>query len=83
VRCACDTLFELEGNEAKQYARDHLVEIEADAVNWTARYRCPDTGRLWLRDYPQSELHGGGPTRLRQVDADGHPVTRPSKDPYR
>lgn len=83
MRCACSSLFWLEGNEAHGYAREHLAETAVDAVNWTVRYRCPDTGRLWLRDYPHSALHGGGPSRLRQLDAAGEPVHEPGRDPFR
>ena len=83
MRCACDSLFELRGNEADQYAREHLDKITVDLVNWTVSYRCLDTGRLWLRDSPQGELHGGGPPRLRQLDAAGEPVGDPGHDPFR
>lgn len=83
MRCACDSVFELTGNEAEQYAREHLVELDVDAVHWTVRYRCPDTGREWLRDSPQAELQGGGPPRLRQLDASGQPITEPSEDPFK
>jgi hypothetical protein len=33
-------------------------------------YRDPVTGRLWELTWPQSDLHGGGPPRLRLVQAD-------------
>jgi hypothetical protein len=52
-------------------------------VNWTVGYSCPDTGRLWLLDHPHSELHGGGPPRLRQLDAAGRPMDQPGRDPFR
>ena len=83
MRCACDSIYELTGNEADQYAREHLEELGVDAVNGTVSYRCPDTGRLWLRDSPQAELQGGGPPRLRQLDSEGNPVDRPSRDPFK
>jgi hypothetical protein len=83
MRCACDSLFELNGNEAEHYARQHLEEVATDPVNWTVRYRCPVTGRFWLLDSPHSELHGGGPPRLRQLDQDGNPIDEPGRDPYR
>jgi hypothetical protein len=31
---------------------------------WTTLFR---DGRLWELDYPQSEMHGGGPPRLRSI----------------
>ncbi len=75
--------FELNGNEADEYAREHLHEGAVDSVNWTVRYSCPDTGRLWILDAPHSELHGGGPPRLRQLDAGGEPVDERGRDPFR
>lgn len=83
MRCACDSVYELTGNEADQYALEHLEEVSVDAVNWTVSYKCPDTGRLWLRDSPHAELQGGGPPRLRQLDADGNPIDKPSSDPFK
>ncbi len=83
MRCACGSLYELNGNEADDYAREHLTELEVDAVNWTVRYCCPDTGRPWLLDAPHSGWHGGGPPRLRQLDAAGEPVDEPGRDPFR
>jgi hypothetical protein len=52
-------------------------------VNWTARYRCPDTGALWIQDFPHGELQAGGPPRLRQLDGDGEPFGEPGRDPFR
>jgi len=83
VRCACDAVFELTGNQADEYSREHLEEVKVDNVNWTVEYRCPTTGAAWILDWPQSGLQGGGPPRLRQFDASGHPVSQPSVDPYR
>ena len=74
MECACDSVFELDGNAAVEYAREHLDEVAIDHVDWLIHYRCSDTGRLWVRDYPHGELHGGGPPRLRQRDAAGEPV---------
>lgn len=37
---------------------------------WSILYRDPQDGRYWELDYPQSELHGGGPPRLRLLSAD-------------
>jgi hypothetical protein len=58
----------LEGADALHYADDHLEKVAVDVRAWTASYRCPNTGRRWLLDYPESELQGGGPPRLRQVE---------------
>lgn len=83
MRCACETLFELGGNEANQYVREHLVEVSADVDNWTFSFRCPAVGRSWLLDYPKSHQHGGGSVRLRQLDDEGHPIKESPADPFR
>lgn len=83
MRCACETLFELNDTAADDYAREHLEKLDVDLVNWTVRYRCPDTGRLWIRDFPHGELQAGGPPRLRQLDQDGNPIDDPGRDPFR
>ena len=81
--CACATLFELTDNEAHEYAREHLEKGEVDDQQWLVKYRCPETRRSWLLDYPDSGYHGGGPPRLRQLDESGNPVgARDSHDPY-
>lgn len=82
MRCMCDAVYALTGNDADRYAREHLEELGVDVVNWTVSYKCPDTERRWLRDFPHAELQGGGPPRLRQVDADGHPIEKLSSDPF-
>ena len=64
MKCKCVSITELNGAAAKQYADEHLTELKTDAVNWTVEYVCPETRRTFLLDYPQSELHGGGPPRL-------------------
>jgi hypothetical protein len=81
--CGCASLFRLDGNAAQQYASEHLEELSVDPVNWLVHYRCPATGRLWLRDAPQGHLHGGGPPRLRQLDPAGTPIDEPGHDPFR
>jgi Immunity protein 27 len=34
---------------------------------WETLYRDPSDGRFWELTYPQSEMHGGGPTRLTNI----------------
>jgi hypothetical protein len=36
-------------------------------ANWASLYKHSDTGDLWDVTYPQSEMHGGGPKRLRRL----------------
>lgn len=68
MKCRCTELIELEGNEALDYAEQHLVEIFVNGKTWEVEYECLDTGTRWLMDYPQGEYHGGGPPRLRKVN---------------
>lgn len=73
----------LTGNEADEYAREHLIEEYVDVTGWEVTYRCPDTDRRWLRDSPQGHLHGGGPPRLRQLDEHGNPRTTEGADSFK
>lgn len=57
---------ELFGAEALMYAEAHLKRIRVDADNWEVEYIDDSTGELWVMDYPESELHGGGSPRLRK-----------------
>lgn len=58
---------ELSGMAAQDYARGHLQQISVDTVGWTTTYCCPESGHQWLMDYPHSEVHGGGPPKLRRI----------------
>ena len=69
MTCRCDAVTELSGNEAIQYAREHLQQVRIDAARWETEYVCPLTRLRWIEDYPHSELHGGGAPRLRRVNA--------------
>lgn len=67
MTCRCADLGELLGDEARAYANDHLSLVETRADGWELVLRCPETDLMFLRDYPRSEEHGGGPTRLRRL----------------
>lgn len=67
MTCRCEAVSLLSGDDARRYAAEHLEKIEVRADGWETLYRCPSTGRLWLKDYPRSAEQGGGPARLRQV----------------
>jgi hypothetical protein len=45
-----------------------LEEVRTEEGGWVVIFRHRDTNQLWELSYPQSELHGGGPRRLRLVD---------------
>lgn len=63
--CECAALSGLTGDGAKQYASEHLVQEAVNEAEWTIEYRCPESGRLWVLDYPDAEYHGGGSPQLR------------------
>jgi hypothetical protein len=44
-----------------------LEEVRTDSAGWVVIFRHRDTNKLWELSYPQSELHGGGPRRLRLI----------------
>jgi Immunity protein 27 len=57
--------------EGDAKAIDALLEtslVELKTANWAILYRHKDTAELWQLVYPQSEMHGGGPRRLRRLD---------------
>ncbi len=74
--CQCETLVRLDGNEALQYAREHLREVRVDSVHRETHYLCPATGIAWRLEYPPGELPGGGPPLLRKVKRKAIPFTR-------
>ena len=45
-----------------------LEEVRTDEGGWVVIFRHRDTNQLWELSYPQSELHGGGPRRLRRIN---------------
>ncbi|NDC83801.1 hypothetical protein EB093_09115 [bacterium] len=48
--------------------RKSLLKIAVDAKLWEKYFINPTTKERWIEDYPQSELQGGGPPRLRKVE---------------
>jgi hypothetical protein len=44
---------------------EHLADTDG---GWRKLYRRLGDETLWQLDYPQSEMHGGGPRRLQQLD---------------
>jgi len=47
-----------------------LKRIGTDTSGWDTLYRDPQDGRYWELVYLQSEMHGGGPPSLIQVEKD-------------
>jgi hypothetical protein len=46
---------------------NELIRMTATDGGWRILYRHRTTGALWELSYPQSEMHGGGPRRLREL----------------
>jgi hypothetical protein len=65
--CRCDSSSELWDDEAIRYATEHLVEVAKLAGGWEKLYRCDKTGLCWVMDWPEGQLQGGGPRRLRKA----------------
>lgn len=55
------------GVEALDFAEKELTKIKSNPDTWEIEYICDKTGDIWIMDYPNSELHGGGSPRLRRV----------------
>ena len=60
------TPHELQGAAALEYAQ-RLRKLRVDPDTWHVEYVDDATGERWMMDYPQSELQGGGPPRLRRM----------------
>lgn len=51
-----------------EYLTDHYLEkVDNDSSGWNILYRDPIDGRLWLKTYSNSEMHGGGPPHLKVI----------------
>jgi len=54
--------------DIEQMLASKLVQLALDPTGWRKLYRHLETGRFWELDHPRSELHGGGPKRLRELE---------------
>lgn len=43
---------------------NYLTKVASDGINWTVLYQDPEDRRYWELNFPNSELHGGGPPTL-------------------
>ena len=57
----------LEGEELYKKI-ETLKQVKADNNNWQVFYINEITGEKWVKEYPYSEMPGGGPPKLRLVD---------------
>jgi hypothetical protein len=53
----------------KTLTEHYLVRLGVgeESGGWETLFRDPDDGRFWMRTYPHSEWHGGGPPALIQL----------------
>lgn len=65
VMCICRVMEQIPESDVPRYVRSHLTKVDSDPETWVETYECPRTGARWIGDYPHSEMHGGGPMRLR------------------
>ncbi len=56
---------EIFGSEIDDFIKNHLRLVRIDKTTWEKFYEDMITHEIWVVDYPQSELQGGGPPRLR------------------
>ncbi len=59
---------ELRGRDAEVFAEEHLKQVKVNPETWEVEYVDPETGLVWILDYPNGEAHGGGEPRLRMQD---------------
>lgn len=45
-----------------------LKKIKTDSVNWVVYYLDEINKEKWVKEYPESEYHGGGAPQLRLID---------------
>jgi hypothetical protein len=53
MTCRCQDFTELWDAEAKDYEASHLRPVETRANGWEAVFGCPESGMLWLEDWPE------------------------------
>ncbi len=52
----------------QKFCDERLMLVRTDQSGWMMLYRDKETGQFWELDYPHSEMHGGGPPRLRELN---------------
>jgi hypothetical protein len=65
--CRCKELAEAYGNEAEEYAREHLHSDEVRTDAFEEGLACPDTAVRFTLDYPERTKTDPGQARLRRL----------------
>jgi hypothetical protein len=47
---------------------DSLNQVKVDSTNWTVFYIDTLTNEKWVKEYPHSEMHGGGAPILKRIE---------------
>ncbi len=55
-------------NRIEYLTENYLQKLAVDKTGWEILYRDPNDGRLWIKSFPQSEMHGGGPPELKVIE---------------
>ncbi|MEQ8523176.1 Imm27 family immunity protein [Gracilimonas sp.] len=56
-------------NRIEYLTENYLEKLAVDKSGWEILYRAPNDGRFWVKWFPQSEMHGGGPPELKVIEA--------------
>jgi hypothetical protein len=70
-----------DARDIEDLLRTKLVEVRKG--NWAILYRHKETGEFWDLTFPQGEMQGGGPRRLRVVSDPSNWVPYPDPPPAR
>ena len=47
---------------------EKLTKVRIDKENWLVYYLDERTKEKWVKEYPYSEMHAGGPPQLRKIE---------------
>jgi len=47
---------------------ENLKQVKVDSINWEVFYLDTLTNEKWVKQYPLSEMHGGGAPILKLID---------------
>ena len=65
MRCKCDVLDKIEGNEVEKAIQQDLIELKVDGFKWRTLYRCKYCTAFW--EERNSDDRFGGESYLVKV----------------